>query len=112
MTTSFPFTTLIVRNAHGHLLGVDSCDRLPYLKRPLPQEMFNLAHMVTLDHNMSSRLVDHNLLVRKTQELSKLVPKHLRPSVNLFHPSHGLVSAGFPQSVDWQMIAGSPSHEV
>jgi hypothetical protein len=74
--------------------------------------MLDLAHMVALDHNMPSRPVNHNLLIRKTQQLPKLISQHLRLSIYLLHSRHGLVSASFPQSVNWQVVTRCPGDKV
>jgi hypothetical protein len=74
--------------------------------------MLDLADMVALDHNVPGRPVDHNLLLCKPQELPQLIPQHLRSSVDLLHPSHWLVSSRLSQSVDGQVVAGSPGHKV
>lgn len=82
------------------------------LERSLLQEMLDLGDMVALDHNVPGRPVDHTLLLGKTQELPQLVPQNLCISVNLLHPGHGLVSSGLAQSVDGQVLAGSPGDKV
>jgi hypothetical protein len=51
--------------------------------------------MVALDHNMASRPVDHDLLVRQTQQLPQLIPQDIRLPVHLLHSSDQLVTAGF-----------------
>jgi hypothetical protein len=82
------------------------------LESSLLQEMLDLGDMVALDHNVPSRSVDHDLLLSKLQELPQLIPQHLRLSVDLLHPSHGLVSSGLFQSVDGQVPAGRPGDKV
>jgi hypothetical protein len=82
------------------------------LEGSLLQEMLDLGDVVALDHNMPSRPVDHDLLLSQTQELPQLIPQHLRLSVDLLHPSHGLVSAGLFQSVDGQVAARGPGDKV
>lgn len=57
--------------------------------------MLNLGSMVTLDHNMPSRPVDHGLLLRQAKQLPQLVPQNFRFPVHLLDPSDELVSAGF-----------------
>lgn len=74
--------------------------------------MLDLGDMVALDHNVPGRPVDHTLLLGKTQELSQLIPQHLCVSINLLHPSHGLVSSGLAQSVNGQVLARSPGDKV
>lgn len=82
------------------------------LEGSLLQEMLDLGDMVALDHNVPGRPVDHTLLLGKTQELSQLIPQHLCVSINLLHPSHGLVSSGLAQSVNGQVLAGGPGDKV
>lgn len=100
------------RPVHSILSDKNPLVSCTHLKCSLPQKVLDLAHMVALDHNMPSRPVNHNLLVRQPQKRPKLVPQHLRLSINLLHPRHGLVAARFPQRVDGQVVAGRSGNEV
>jgi hypothetical protein len=82
------------------------------LEGSLLQKVLDLGDMVALDHNVPSRPVDHDLLLGKTQKLPQLIPQNLRLSVNLLHPSHGLVSSGLFQGVDGQVAAWGPGDKV
>lgn len=82
------------------------------LEGSLLQEMLDLGDVVALDHNVPGRPVDHTLLLGQTQKLPQLVPQDLCISINLLHPSHGLVSSGLSQSVNGQVLAGSPGDKV
>lgn len=85
---------------------------LSYLEGSLLQEMLDLGDVVALDHNMPSRSVDHDLLLGQTQKLPQLIPQHLRLSIHLLHPRHGLVSSGLFQRVNGQVLAGSSGDKV
>lgn len=82
------------------------------LEGSLLQIMLDLVDMVALDHNVPRRPVDHNLLLSETQELSQLIPQHFWLSVDLLHPSDWLVSSGFFQGINRQVLAGSPGDKV
>jgi hypothetical protein len=66
-----------------------------HLESPLLQEVLDLRPMVALDHNMPRRPVDHDLLLRQTQQLPQLIPQDIGFPVHLLHPSDQLVAAGF-----------------
>lgn len=85
---------------------------ISHLESPLLQEMFDLAHMVALDHDVPRGVVNHALLLRQSQKLPQFILQHLRSSVDLLHPRDRLVAAGFPQRVDRQVVAGRSGDKV
>lgn len=74
--------------------------------------MLDLGNMVTLDHNVSSRPVNHDLLLRQTQQLPQLIPQNLRLAIHLLYTRHEPATAALPQSIEGKVVAGGPGDEV